>query len=198
MSLSSGTSFFETLGFSSCLFISCFCLSSRTSLYSLLVTCLDMHARRLLCSLLDVFVVYSKITMKKFQGGRHRFHDLPLIFDFIRCWKWKTNVHKNKKWTSKIKLQNFKNMDLVSETSFFGNFRVFFLPLHFLIFFSCISLYLLLVSCFDMYAWRLLCSLFDVFVVYSKFQWRSFKVEIEVWNGSIRLRARILSPLFNP
>ena len=59
MSLGSETSFFEDYGFSSCLFIFCFYLSSSIFLYSLLVPCLHMYTWKLLCSLLDGFVVFK-------------------------------------------------------------------------------------------------------------------------------------------
>jgi hypothetical protein len=139
MRLGFETSFFEILEFSSCLLISCFYICSRTSLCSLLVSCLDMCAWRLLCNLIDDTKNDTLVSTKTINEESRE------------------NLKISKKWVPVLR-PSFCKISKVFSYLFISCFC----------FSSRTSLCSLFVCCNDMYAWRLLCSLLDVFVVYSK------------------------------
>ena len=169
MRLGSNTSFFEISEFSSCLLISYFCLCSRTSLCLLLVSCLDIWAWKLLCNLLDDTENDILVSTKTINEEARE------------------NLKISKKWVSVPRLV-------------FVKFQRFFLAFSFLAF-----VFLLALLCVHCLCLAMICMLGGCYVVclmylwcIQKFQWRSFKVEIEASNGSIRLRARVWSPPANP
>jgi hypothetical protein len=171
MRLGSDTSFFEILEFSSCVLISCICLCSRIFLCSLLVSCLDIWAWRLLCNFLDDTENDILVSTKTINEEARE------------------NLKISKKWVPVLRLV-------------FVKFERFFFLFFFYFLFFFFLLALLCVHCLCV---AMICMLGGCYVVclmclwcIQKFQWRSFKVEIEASNGYIRLRARIWSPPMNP